>query len=155
MDMHNNNQIYDWNPDRVERLEALHRNGLSFTLIAADIGVSRAAAIGKAHRLHLPKRNAVAQYMAHAAAARSPPRSRRRRELAAKPVVTPPPVIIPNHDYSCTIIELTDTTCRYPLWGVGDQHHQRRYCGRPGASVSAGVPYCRRHTKIAWPSTIS
>ena len=136
------------------RLETLYREGISFSLIAADIGVTRSAAIGKAHRMHLPKRDTVAQYKAYTAAIRnSKPKKPRRESPAVKMTVParPPPVIIPDRDYSCTIIELTDTTCRYPLWGVAERHHERRYCGCPGASVSNRLPYCRRHTALVWP----
>ena len=44
-----------WNEDRIGRLEALYRDGYSFTLIAAEIGMSRNATIGKARRLELPQ----------------------------------------------------------------------------------------------------
>jgi GcrA cell cycle regulator len=147
METHNSN----WNEERTGRLESLYHEGLSFTEIAADIGVSRSAAIGKAHRMHLPKRDAAAQYRAYVATTSRPGKGRRRDAVRVQPPLKPAPVIIPDHDYSCTIIELTDTTCRFPLWGVGDEHPKRRYCGRPGASLSSGAPYCRRCSRLAWP----
>jgi len=138
---HNSNQTYDWNPERMQRLEVLYRDGLSFTLIGADIGVSRNAAIGKARRMGLPKREKIVQ---------SKPNSRRRNPpLKPKAFVEAKrPVIIPDRDYSCGINDLDDHSCRYPLWDLSTPHKQRLYCGVPGASISAGVPYCERHSPL-------
>jgi len=146
----------NWNQDRMERLETLYREGMSFSLIADDIGVSRNAVIGKAHRMGLPRRGELT--------ARLPPRpkvvsqaesnARRRRlramraaaaNLASKPVEV---FVDPNRDYRCPINDLRDTTCRYPTWDTSTPHQARLYCGAPGASLSVGVPYCKRHTSL-------
>jgi hypothetical protein len=147
METHSN-QTYDWNPERMERLEVLYRDGMSFSLIAADIGVSRNAAIGKARRMCLPKRVEIIQ---------SKPNSRRRapsskpKNAGAVPMAEKRPVIIPGRDYSCGINELTNRSCRYPLWDIGTPHPQRLYCGVPGANLSEARPYCERHANVVWP----
>ena len=51
--------LSNWNEDRISRLETLFQQGYSFSLIAADIGVSRNAVIGKAHRMNLRGRKPI------------------------------------------------------------------------------------------------
>ena len=52
-----------------------------------------------------------------------------------------------------TIMELTDTTCRWPLWATGERPGiAGRYCGercaeRDGALTS----FCEEHANKAWP----
>ena len=140
----------DWNSDRTRTLEKLYRNGVSFALIAAEIGVSRNAVIGKAHRLKLPKRIeiSISKRKPVAASKKKPPSI---PVSIPAPVVIPQPTIIPGRDYSCTIYELNDGSCRYPLWNTRAPHAERRYCGRPGASFAAGQPYCRQHTTLCAP----
>ena len=136
-----------WNPTRMQQLEQLYRKGLCFRLIAEEIGVSRSAAIAKSHRMRLPKREPPPSKPL----IRNPPRRRLRREasLRVQPMIESNwPKIDPGQDYSCTICELTDVTCRYPLWPTSAPHSERRYCGRPQASVSTGVPYCRHHSQL-------
>ena len=139
----------NWDTGRVERLESLYRDGLSFSLIAADIGVTRNAAIGKAHRLKLPKRVEIISKPPRPASARRR-RERRRSAAQAARVELPEPVIetIPGRDYRCSINDLADCSCRYPLWAPNTVHPDRRYCGIPAASVSKGQPYCWRHTML-------
>lgn len=137
-----------WKEDnRVERLESLYRDGLSFSLIAESIGVTRAAAIGKAHRMNLPPRVLLAA--SKAKPRRTEPRKRVRHKIVP-PVPPPKPVVVvdPGRDYRCDILGLTSTTCRYPTWGLTTPHEQRLYCGRPGASVKERVPYCAHHCQL-------
>jgi GcrA cell cycle regulator len=134
-----------WDEARMDRLETLYREGVSFSLIAADIGVSRNAAIGKAHRMQLPQRVEVIQCKVRSRAATGPQRKRNRTVKAPE---RPAVEFIPGRDYRCSIDELEDCSCRYPLWEPNTQHPDRRYCGFPAASVSVGIPYCRRHTEL-------
>jgi len=48
----------------------------------------------------------------------------------------------------CGILELTNETCRWPHepGGLGDP----RYCGEPGADLSARAPYCAAHMRLAY-----
>lgn len=48
-----NTNILTWTSDRIERLKELVATGLAFSGIAAELGVTRNAAIGKAQRLKL------------------------------------------------------------------------------------------------------
>ena len=142
----------DWSEEREGRLTSLYYAGLPFSLIAAEIGVTRSAAIGKARRLKLPKRGDPVRKVKK----ERPPRPRMRIVVvkpppAFAPKKIPEPLVIPGKDYTVTIDELTDGTCRYPLWRTGTPHNERFYCGAPGASFSVGLPYCRRHRALCWP----
>ena len=143
-------EIVSWNEERMGRLQRLYMEGVSFSLIADDIGVTRCAAIGKARRMKLPKRVEVVLSKRLPAAPRRPPKARARVARVARVDVPELPAVefIPNHDYCCAINDLTNCSCRYPLWDSSTRHPDRRYCGFPTASVSAGVPYCRRHTIV-------
>ncbi len=48
----------------------------------------------------------------------------------------------------CGLLDLTNKTCRWPCEpaGPGDP----RYCGEPGADLSARAPYCAAHMRIAY-----
>jgi len=133
------------------KLETLYRAGLSFSLIAADIGVTRAAAIGKAHRMQLPKRVEIVESKPGRARATTGPPRRRRRTSTGLPMTAkllPEPEIVPDGDYSCSIYGLVNSSCRYPLWPPNAQHHERFYCGIPHANISVGLSYCRRHAVL-------
>lgn len=142
----------DWNDERKERLEELYREGFSFSLIAADIGVSRNAAIGKARRMQLPKRVEVYTVRAIALTARPPPRRRRRSKACAMNEAQKPRRVFtpePGRDYRCTIYDLRNSSCRFPMWAVNTPHPDRLYCGVPAASLAAGTPYCPLHTAVS------
>jgi GcrA cell cycle regulator len=144
-------ETVNWNVEnRTQRLEVLYRDGLSFALIAADIGVSRNAAIGKAHRMNLPKREKIVEVKPgrRRSACASSRQQRRDSVRSAAVADRPPPMIIPGHDYRCTIYDLADRSCRYPLWHTRVAHPDRLYCGVPDASFSVGIPYCRHHAML-------
>ena len=46
-----------WDEDKLNKLRKLWDDGLPITKIGNEIGVSRNAIAGKAHRMGLPKRN--------------------------------------------------------------------------------------------------
>ncbi|MDA8915243.1 GcrA family cell cycle regulator [Alphaproteobacteria bacterium] len=49
----------EWTVKRISLLNKLWANGVSISAIAKELGLSRNAVAGKAHRLKLPKRNRV------------------------------------------------------------------------------------------------
>jgi hypothetical protein len=136
----------NWTTERMVRLEELYRDGVSFGLIARDIGVTRSAAIGKARRMQLPKRIEINVRQARP---RTIARAKRRHRVAG--LNRQEIEDVPDVSYRCTIYELIDASCRYPLWAVGDPHHTRFYCGRPEAKLSSDIPYCRRHARLCEP----
>jgi GcrA cell cycle regulator len=152
-----------WTDERVELLKKLWADGLSASRIAAELGgVSRNSVIGKVHRLGLSGR-------AKSASA-SVPRQRKPRvhhqhmmriarpgvrgntALAPMPVyeadLEPEPEVIENIipiGQRCTILELTESTCRWP---IGDPSAvDFFFCG--GKTVE-GLPYCGYHSRIAY-----
>ena len=130
-----------WNEDRIGRLETLYRDGYSFTLIAADIGMSRNATIGKARRLELPQRINLTKCKPREAPFVTP-----KRDRFGAVAMIPEPEPIPERDYRCTILELDDSSCRYPLWQ--SFHGERWYCGHPTARLCEGRPYCDYHANL-------
>jgi GcrA cell cycle regulator len=46
-----------------------------------------------------------------------------------------------------TLFQLTDQTCRFPLWA--DDSADRFYCGAAEADMSEGRPYCPDHSAVA------
>lgn len=61
----------------------------------------------------------------------------------------PPATSVADTDLAdaCTLHGLTNRTCRWPNGEPGADEF--RYCGKPGADLAAGHPYCAAHAKIA------
>ena len=147
--MATNQSTGSWNAEQMTRLEHLYRDGFSFREIAADIGVTRNAVIGKVHRMQLPTRDVILK--AKPVVVR-PPKPRRVRHRTFFKVNKPEPEPDPAVDYKCIITALTDTTCRYPLWKTETPPFAVKfYCGAPGAELSIGQPYCRKHARLCNP----
>jgi GcrA cell cycle regulator len=151
-----------WTEERVELLKKLWSEGLSASTIAAELGgITRNAVIGKVHRLGLSGRA-----KAPAAAA---PRQRKARPQAnvfraVRPVtrgntalatqalpayeieVEPDPVenVVPIGQ-RCTILELTDSKCHWPIGDPGQPDFF--FCG--GRTLTS-LPYCGYHARVAY-----
>jgi GcrA cell cycle regulator len=127
--------------------------------IAEKIGATREAVIGKAWRLHLPSRQ---KSVANSARINGAPRPRPARPVrdgksplklpplsvmksaAAQPVPSMPSVTAGG----CTLVELTNETCRWPQ---GDPVLASfTFCGKPGADMAQRRPYCRDHMRMAY-----
>ena len=142
-----------WTPERIEQLRNCVGSGLSCSQIAAEIGVTRNAVIGKIHRLGLaPGRPA-------AAPARScPPRARAPAVVAATPVLrlmfaqSPSLAGDARHrtcrstaTQRCSLTELAQGKCHWP---VGDPcAADFAYCGNEAV---AGLSYCAGHARMAY-----
>ncbi len=145
-----------WNPERIEQLRNYVSAGLTCSQIAAEIGVTRNAVIGKIHRLGLgPGRPA-------AAPARScPPRVRRphfssQRQLlrlinaeapSAADGATAEAVPI-DSARRCSLLELARDKCRWPVGDPGAAGFA--FCGNDAA---AGFSYCAGHARMAYRSS--
>jgi GcrA cell cycle regulator len=151
-----------WTEERVELLKKLWSEGLSASTIAGELGgITRNAVIGKVHRLGLSGRA-----KAPAAAA---PRQRKARPQpnvfrAVRPVtrgntalatqampayeieVEPNPVenVVPIGQ-RCTILELTDSKCHWPIGDPGQPDFF--FCG--GRTLTS-LPYCGYHARVAY-----
>lgn len=150
-----------WTEAMATRAQEMRVAGISSSKIAAELGVSRNAVIGKLHRMGVAKPGK----------SQKPPSEKRSHEkkvpsaVETKPCVKPawfvmvveaPPVAVdpgpvevpadPNaplpESRPCTIMELTSKTCRFPF---GDPLlTDFRFCG---AEKEPDVAYCPSHAK--------
>ncbi len=154
-----------WNDERVELLKRLWGEGLSASQIAGELGgITRNAVIGKVHRLGLsgriksttPARPRKARNEAPAPRGNNPrPMTIGNTALApaldalVEPAPAPAPVANTNNvvplAQRCTIMNLTEATCRWPLGEPGTESFY--FCG--GRSLS-GMPYCTQHARMAY-----
>ncbi|MGQ0686671.1 GcrA family cell cycle regulator [Bradyrhizobium sp.] len=139
-----------WNDERLEALKNHFAAGLSCRQIAAEIGVSRNAVIGKLSRLGLSREKTGD------AIRRKKPRERRARtgsvprlqfemlrQVYDEAAFTDTPVV---SERRCTLFELGKEHCRWP---VNTDTEAFAFCGNPPL---AGMPYCQGHTRLAYRS---
>ncbi len=146
-----------WNPERVAQLRTFIGAGLTCSQIAAEIGVSRNAVIGKIHRLGLgPGRPA-------AALGRScPPRTQRPRVASqrhllrviaaqAPPIaeITPGEAAAVDGAQCCSLLELGHDKCRWPVSERSGSAADFVFCGN---GIVAGFSYCAAHARMAYRS---
>jgi GcrA cell cycle regulator len=158
--------ISTWTEGRIALLKDMWATGISASRIAHDLGgVSRNSVIGKVHRLGLSGRAKTIKHPDD----RKPRihRVQRFREvmpmaientgaaplsLSSIAVGEGDPSVTPDccrpGSHSCTLMELTPSTCRWPLWN--DAQPERLYCGAPGADLENKVSYCKHHSAIAY-----
>jgi len=157
-----------WNDERVELLKKLWSEGLSASQIANELGdITRNAVIGKVHRLGLSGRAKTTAAPARPRTARPEGRSEQPRApqrpltqgntaLAAElddvaeeaPAPAPQPEVANNvvpMAQRCTIMNLTESTCRWPLGEPGTE--SLHFCG---GKSNPGSPYCAQHGRIAY-----
>jgi GcrA cell cycle regulator len=141
-----------WTTERIDQLKSFVGAGLTCSQIAAEIGVTRNAVIGKIHRLGLgPGRAAAAPGRA------CPPRTRRprlrtQRELLRLMGLNPAiagdlgsPILAVESTRPCSLLELAPNTCRWPLSDPGAPGFA--FCGNDQAS---GFSYCAAHARMAY-----
>jgi GcrA cell cycle regulator len=138
-----------WTDERLELLKGHFAAGLTCRQIAAEIGVSRNAVIGKLSRLGLTRDKPPG----------SEPRAKRPRERRGRSV--------PRLQYEmlrevydeaaftetlvesarrCSLFELSKERCRWP---VNAEAEEFSFCGN---TPLAGLPYCQGHTRLAYRS---
>lgn len=139
-----------WTDQRCDMLRAMCAEGLAYSQIGAELGVSRNAAIGKAARLGIAKQDATPR-----STPRPHPKHRPIKRVPWQPSVKlaePPPAPEPMPDTPDEQIppeqrrqlhELTNTTCRWPVGTPG--HDDFFYCGHESADLIGGRPYCPSH----------
>jgi GcrA cell cycle regulator len=131
-----------WTAERIELLKSRFAAGLSCREIAADIGVSRNAVIGKLSRLHLTRETT--------GEARRPARKpvpKQQQQMLQQLYAAPPPMAgeAPIDDgRRCSLFELSEARCRWPISSPGAADFG--FCGNPPV---AGLPYCPGHTRLA------
>jgi GcrA cell cycle regulator len=140
-----------WTVERLELLKIHFQAGLSCREIAAEIGVSRNAVIGKLSRLNLTRDKAGNEPLV---AKRNPKRERRepvpklRYQLlkALRAEQSPAKKDEPIHNgHSCSLLELSNERCRWPISTPGAVDFC--FCGNPPIE---GMPYCSGHSRLAY-----
>jgi GcrA cell cycle regulator len=133
-----------WSEQAVRRLEALWAQpDLSATAIGRELGVSRNAVLGKAHRLGLPSRQHDVAARVKAAARRS----RRRRASAGAPAfcVERQPCERDHPAWPGEVQFLERLPAHACHWPIGDpQESGFSFCGRPAGERI----YCDHHWAI-------
>ena len=139
-----------WTAERIEQLRNFVIAGLSCSRIAAEIGVSRNAVIGKIHRLGIgPGRPAASP------ARNCPPRARRPRQppqlrllrlfSADAPSLEATDAVPIDTTQRCPLVALAQGKCRWP---IGDPcHADFVFCGNEAVS---GFSYCPAHARMAY-----
>jgi GcrA cell cycle regulator len=140
-----------WTDERLELLKSGFADGLSCREIAATIGVSRNAVIGKISRLSL-KRDKDRMVRTDRPERTSEPRPRgasRLRQILlkayparAEAAVADAPI---HNGHTCSLFELRKDTCRWPISTPGAQDFC--FCGNPPID---GLPYCAGHSRLAY-----
>lgn len=142
-----------WTTERLELLKSGFEAGLSCREIAAHIGVSRNAVIGKISRLNLTRDKGGVRGPARKEQANNGQRPRattrlRHQILRALPLVEPErtaeePQI--HNGHSCSLFELSKEKCRWPISTPGAADFC--FCGN---TPLEGLPYCAGHSRLAY-----
>jgi GcrA cell cycle regulator len=145
-----------WTPERIERLKSCVGSGMTCSQIAAAIGVSRNAVIGKIHRLGLSSGRPAGA----SARANCPPRARHSRgptqrrllRLAYAQVpldeIMSSVVVISTHPRS--LIDIDPHQCRWPIGDPASTNFL--FCGNDAIT---GFAYCVGHARLAYRSPAS
>jgi len=137
-----------WTTERVELLRTHFAAGLSCRQIAAEIGVSRNAVIGKLSRLGLTREKTgdeLRPRKPRERRGRSVPRLQYEmlREVYDEASFTDASVV---SEHRCSLFELDKERCRWP---VNSEAEAFSFCGN---TPLAGLPYCQGHTRLAYRS---
>jgi GcrA cell cycle regulator len=137
-----------WTSERVEQLKSCIGAGLSCSQIAAEIGVTRNAVIGKLNRLGLSRPRNVPGREAEPKREAWRPRILTQHRILMKLPPEPPAgeSFIPS-GHGCSLLELSPGKCRWPMSEPGTDAF--RFCGN---SQVEGLPYCGGHARMAYKS---
>ncbi len=136
-----------WTPDRVDELRRLAALGCSAGQIAIEMGIAtRNTVSGAAHRRGIPLTGGNGGTPAHRqprAARRAAINMPRVARLAAQ-ASAPPAAPAPPKGNPIEFMELTNTTCRFPVVDVAPW----MFCGAAEASLLDQQPYCPFHMRL-------
>jgi GcrA cell cycle regulator len=142
--------VATWTTERIEQLRHCVVTGLTCSQIAAEIGVTRNAVIGKIHRLGLaPVRPPGGSAHGCGPHARTNPRRRLLRligaeapSIVAEEASEPVPI---ESAQPCSLLEIAPGKCHWPL---GDPHNTDfAFCGNDAVT---GFSYCVGHARMAY-----
>lgn len=141
----------NWTDERVERFKSFYARDWTHTQIGIELGITRNASIGKAHRLKLPARSL-------AGTERRPKKSgppKRRTKVMPKPR---PNVSCVDGDlppdqssYAVPFLARASNGCAWPLWTDATPPDQRMFCNAPQLVTGDGAHcWCPRHCRIGY-----
>ena len=120
-----------WTEDRLAKLRELWDKKLSITKIGEELGVSRNAVAGKAHRLGLEKRQSPIKPSL---------KPKTQKNEWDETLRGPMPLRLVLRS-----LEWSRNKC---LWPYGDPKNlDFKFCGEP---VLSGKPYCLKHCELAY-----
>jgi GcrA cell cycle regulator len=136
-----------WTPERIEELTQMWSAGHSASAIGKQLGVSKNAVVGKAHRLKLPARPSPIRKGAGTPAPR-----RRQTVLPPLPKLQPTreAMIAPEPEQrpqprAKLVSSPSGRDCQWP---IGDPAQPGfHFCGDPAV---IGKPYCEKHCAVAY-----
>ena len=146
--------IATWNPQRIEQLRNCVGAGLTCSQIAAEIGVTRNAVIGKIHRLGLsPGRPPAGPGRAPAPRLRqSLPATQGQllRLIQAEATsigdqTNAAGLAVVDSPQRCSLLELAQSKCRWPISEPGAADFD--FCGNEAIK---GFSYCAGHARMAY-----
>ncbi|MFZ3352855.1 MAG: GcrA family cell cycle regulator [Xanthobacteraceae bacterium] len=148
--------IETWTTERVEQLQSFVVAGMSCSQIAAQIGVTRNAVIGKIHRLGLsPVRPPGAMARNCPPGARDPRAASQRRQLrllwsdgaATRQAGAPPDTV--ESAAPCSLLDLAHGTCRWPVSDTAGNSGGADFVFCGNAAIE-GLSYCAGHARMAY-----
>jgi GcrA cell cycle regulator len=140
-----------WTNERIELLKRHFEAGLSCREIAADIGVSRNAVIGKLSRLNLTRGRSVdeCRLRDRNCAPRAPkavPRLQFEMLASIYGEADAPAATAPIDEANrCSLMELGENRCRWPISTPGAEDFC--FCGN---AARDGQSYCAGHCRLAY-----
>ena len=127
-----NNSV--WDENKLNKLKKLWDEGMPITKIGIEIGVSRNAIAGKAHRMGLPKRNSPISKSGD---------PRKNQVASSKENTKNLPLKLMLRE-----VEWSRNRC---CWPIGDPKLPGfSFCG---TSIVPGRPYCEEHSNLAYTNT--
>jgi GcrA cell cycle regulator len=150
--------MIDWSDATIARLRELHdcktltARGIAQKLVAEfNQPFTRGAVLAKRWRLGLLTPKSHKKLTVRVPRVRKPSSQARRWLPKIQPPTMPEEEIreaVVTDQFQCSIMELENVSCRYPIGEVGDLSF--RYCGCPQADMSSKRPYCDAHARIAY-----
>ena len=120
-----------WDEEKLSKLKTLWDEGLPITKIGNELGVTRNAIAGKAHRMGLPKRNSPISNSGD-------PRKSYKQDFEKNKKELPLKILLRD-------VEWSRNRC---CWPIGDPKLPGfSFCG---TSIIPGRPYCEEHSNLAY-----